>query len=45
MERELTGLFGGGPLTVEIKGDALTLTATADGEIKGVTARAASAVE
>lgn len=45
VERELAGLFSGGPLAVEIKGDALTLTATTDGEIKGITARAASAVE
>lgn len=45
VERELTGLFGGGPLAVQIKGDVLTLTATTGGEIKGVTARAASAVE
>ncbi|MBT2478534.1 META domain-containing protein [Streptomyces sp. ISL-94] len=42
VERTLTELFGSGPLTWEIQGQALTLTA-ADG--KGLTAKAASAAE
>ncbi|WP_405921560.1 META domain-containing protein [Streptomyces sp. NBC_00122] len=42
VERALTGLFGSGPLTWKIQGQALTLTAP-DG--KGLTARAASAAE
>ncbi|MET9884722.1 META domain-containing protein [Streptomyces sp. NPDC006430] len=42
LERTLTELFGSGPLTWKVRGDALTLTA-ADG--KGVGAEAASAAE
>ncbi|MFE9631547.1 META domain-containing protein [Streptomyces sp. NPDC006463] len=42
IERALTGLFGSGPLSWKIQGQALTLTAP-DG--KGLTARAASAAE
>ncbi|MFD9405443.1 META domain-containing protein [Streptomyces sp. NPDC059989] len=42
VERALTGLFGSGPLTWKIQGQALTLTA-ADG--KGLTAEAGSAAE
>ncbi|WP_411103758.1 META domain-containing protein [Streptomyces sp. cmx-4-9] len=42
VERKLTGLFAAGPLTWEVQGRALTLTAS-DG--RGLTAKAASAAE
>ncbi|AWZ06082.1 MULTISPECIES: META domain-containing protein [unclassified Streptomyces] len=45
VERALTGLFGSGPLDWRIQGDALTLTASGDGDggAKGITAKAGSA--